>query len=115
ALFAESVRIWRRAGALTTPAPEAAPIAPGTVTTLAFGRDLGRAAPVRSVTAAEGAAPLVTAPVAAVDDQVLERLGLIAGVFSRSVLRVGVARDKKRTAAAIERAADRFGIDPARL
>jgi hypothetical protein len=114
ALFAESARIWRRAGVLTTPAPEAAPIAPGTVTTLAFGRDVGRPAAVRFA-AADGAKPLLISVLPADDEKVLERVGVIAGIFSRSVLRIGVSRDRKRTAAAIEQAAERFGIDPARL
>ena len=115
ALFRESFRIWRSAQVITTPGPEVAPINADAVTALVFAK--GAEAPTAAkATAPVDAAPLVVTTSKKLDeDAAVERVGLVAGLFARSVLEVGFNGKKTDTDSVIARASERFGIDPDRL
>ncbi|HWO21651.1 MAG TPA: hypothetical protein VNO30_22935 [Kofleriaceae bacterium] len=123
-LFRTAWRIWREAGVLTTPAPEAAPLYTGAVAALvradpAAAAEVPRARPP----AEEGARPAVLlvarAPLAkdgTVDTEAfVARIGFVAGVFDRLALRVAVRDDAKAAKLLTDLARDRFGLRPTQL
>lgn len=115
-LLADSFRLWREAGALTTPTPNAAPIAGGPVTALVLSKPPLAAAPAKATAQEGGEAILATEMKVGKElSDVVSRVGLVAGVFSRSVIEVGVGRDANKTARVIEQATERFGLAPDRL
>jgi hypothetical protein len=122
ALFQQSWRVWRANGVLSTPAPEAAPVSATIVTLLAraesspptpaatpkFGSDKGK--PLLVYRQKEGE----------VDERALESMvGLLAGSFERSALRVTVKKggsvDGARVKKLIESAQGTFDIASGRL
>lgn len=115
-LLGDSFRLWREIGALTTPTPDVAPIAGGPVTALVLSKPPERSAPDKA-SARDDADPLVAIDMAVKKDldPVVARVGEVAGVFSRSVIEVGVERDAAKTTAVIEQASERFGLAPDRL
>jgi hypothetical protein len=55
-------------------------------------------------------------PAGALDEaELVDRIGFLAGIFERSAIRVSVARDKKRSAAIVETACERFELSPERV
>jgi hypothetical protein len=123
-LFQAAWRIWREAGVLTTPAPEAAPLYTGAVAALvradpAAAAEVPRARPPTE----EGARPAVLlvarAPLAkdgTVDSEAfVARIGLVAAVFDRLALRVAVRDDGKAAKLLTDLARDRFGLRPTQL
>ena len=124
ALFRESWRIWRGASVLATPAPEAAPVNPAIVASLARA-GVGpspRALPKGPPANADALRALVTfrQPEGKVDEPALvAALGLYADVFERSALRVGVVKggavDAAATKKLLDEAAERFDVAPVRL
>jgi len=123
-LFRATWRIWRDAGVLTTPAPEAAPLHTGIVAQLVRGDPSAAAEPPRARPAAdEGKRPAVLLAVraplgkdGAVDAEAFAaRIGLVAGVFERLPLRVTVRDDTRAAQRAADAARDRFGLRPGQL
>jgi hypothetical protein len=124
-LFRVAWRIWRDAGVLTTPAPEVAPLYNEAVAALVRADPAAVAAEVpRARQAAEDASrPAVLlvarAPLGkdgAVDTEAfVARVGLVAGVFDRQAIRVGVRDDAKAAKLVTDLARDRFGLRPAQL
>jgi hypothetical protein len=124
-LFRATWRIWRDAGVLTTPPPEVAPLYPGAIAQLvradpSAAAELPRARPA----ADEGGRPavllVVRAPLAKgggkLDPEAfVARIGLVAGVFDRLPVRVGVRDDAKTARLLADLARDRFGLRPAQL
>jgi hypothetical protein len=124
ALFQQAWRIWRGASVLATPAPEAAPVNAGVVASLARA-GVGaapRLAPKGAPANADTLHALVTfrQPEGKLDDPaLLAELGLLADVFERSALRVGVVKaggvDAAATKKLVDEAAERFDVAPVRL
>jgi hypothetical protein len=123
-LFRAAWRIWRDAGVLTTPAPEAAPLYTGAVAALVRADPAAAAeVPPARPAAEEAGRPAVLlvarAPLGkdgAIDPEAfVARVGLVAGVFDRLALRVGVRDDAKAAKLLTDLARDRFGLRPAQL
>jgi hypothetical protein len=125
ALFQESWRIWRGAGALATPAPDAAPIDGSIIASLARSHPALAAPPPKPKAptgSPDGWKVLVThrQPEGKVDEAaLLATTGLLADVFERSMLRVVVTRGGAVDAAATKRLVDeveqRFDVAPGRV
>jgi hypothetical protein len=115
-LFQATWTLWRGIGVLSTPAPESAPLSTQVITALVR-TSATRPADRSQVKPSFQAAPIVRIVLAGKRDEaeIVDRLGLAAGVFSRSALRVGVDRNKKRTQALIEQAVERFDLVDARI
>jgi hypothetical protein len=114
-LLAESFRLWRRVGALTAPTPAAAPISGAAVTALVLSKPPLRSEPEKAA-AREDDPAVVEISMGDKDlDEVVHRVGLVAGVFSRSVFEVGVGRDQKKTESVIQQARERFDLAADRL
>jgi hypothetical protein len=127
-LFQQAWRIWRGAGVLATPAPDAAPVNSSIIASLAR-TNPSLAAPEAMAKPKPPAAPnpdalktLVTyrQPEGKVDEAaLLSTAGLLADVFERSVLRVAVSKGGRVDAAAtkhlVEEAAQRFDVAPGRI
>jgi hypothetical protein len=125
-LFRTAWRIWRDAGVLTTPPPDAAPLYTGLVASLVRA-DPGAAAAIpraRSLAAAADQRPEVLLAVRApaskdtgkLDAEAfVQRIGFLAGVFDRLPLRVSVAGDPKTAQLLADMARDRFGLRPSQL
>jgi hypothetical protein len=125
-LFQATWRIWRDAGVLTTPAPEAAPLYTGVVAQLVRADPTAAAEVPRARTGAAADADkrppvllVVRAPLAKQGrldaEAFVTRIGLVAGVFDRLALRVGVRDDAKTAQLLVDLARDRFGLRPAQL
>jgi hypothetical protein len=124
-LFRAAWRIWRDAGVLTTPAPEAAPLHTGLVAQLVradpgAAAELPRARPAADDGRRPGVLLVVRAPLAngtgKLDAEAfVARIGLVAGVFDRLPLRVGVRDDAKAAQVHADTARDRFGLRAAQL
>lgn len=124
-LFQECWAAWRAAGVLTTPLPEPSAIHPQVITSLVQSEPSG--APPGSPSQefkprSEEAAPLFVARIGKgkLDDSALEgEIGFLAGVFERSVLRVGVAGrgglDDARTRKIVQAVVERFEFPPNRV
>jgi hypothetical protein len=123
-LFRTTWRIWRDAGVLTTPVPEAAPLHAGLVAQLVRGDpsaalELPRVRPAadadrRPAVLLVARAPL--SPTGAVDaDAFAARIGLVAGAFDRLPLRIAVRDDAKAAQRAADAARERFGLRASQL
>jgi hypothetical protein len=127
AMFNETWRIWRGVGELTTPLPEEQCVAPQVIAALVRSMGNGQTEEPRSGEGTEPKRSEQTHVLIArryetpqVDDpRLMADLGLLAALFERSRLRVGVrgrgGLDHERTEQIIEATARRFGIDVARL
>jgi hypothetical protein len=123
-LFRTAWRIWRDAGVLTTPAPEVAPLYTGAVAQLVRADPAAAAAePPRARPADEGARPAVLLVARAPlgkdgrpdEEAFVARIGLVAGVFDRLALRVGVLGDAKAAQRLADAARERFGLRAGQL
>jgi hypothetical protein len=126
ALFQASWRAWRATGLLTTPAPDAAPIATSIIASLVRSDPAllgpsapGAPAPFKGDAAHARALLVYRQPDGKLAEPALqEEIGLLAGVFERSALRVGIRGggvDKARTKKAIDAAVGQFDLHPSRL
>ncbi len=128
ALFQQSWRIWRGAGVLATPVPDAAPINGSIIASLARSHPSLAAPsvplkPRAGVQSPDALKALVTyrQPEGKVDDAaLLATTGLLADVFDRSVLRVVVVTktggvDAAATKRLIDDVQERFDVAPGRL
>ncbi len=125
ALFQEAWRTWRAAGALVTPAPEAAPIDGTILAALArsnpsLATPVPKARPVPANPDALKALLTYRQPEGKVDDAaLLAATGLLADVFERSALRVVVTRagavDAAATKKLVEEVEQRFDLAPGRV
>jgi hypothetical protein len=127
ALFQQTWRIWRGAGALATPAPDASPINGSIITALArsspsLSSPATAQRPKLGAPSPDALKALLTyrQPEGKVDDaSLLATTGLLADVFDRSVLRVAVVRGDRVDAAATKRLVDdveqRFDVAPERV
>jgi hypothetical protein len=124
-LFRTTWRIWRDAGVLTTPPPEAAPLYTGAVAQLVRG-DPSAATEAPRARAAEGGdrrpavllvvrAPLAKAGGKVDAEALVTRIGLVAGVFDRLPLRIALRDDAKTAQLLSDMARDRFGLRPGQL
>ncbi|MFW5739158.1 MAG: hypothetical protein ACOC1F_02205 [Myxococcota bacterium] len=122
-LFDRTWRLWRAAGILSTPRPESPCTAPAVIASLV--RQLGatdspKVAPKdkEGDRGPERVLLTYTAPGTKLDESaLLAEIGVLAGLFSRSTLRISVRgpRFKKQAASVVEQAQGRFGLDPSRL
>jgi hypothetical protein len=127
ALFQQTWRIWRGAGALATPAPDTTPINGSIITSLARSYPSLASPPVAQKPKPGAASPdtlkaFVTyrQPEGKVDDtSLLATTGLLADVFDRSTLRVAVVKGDHVDAAATKHLVDdveqRFDVAPERV
>ncbi|APR84519.1 ABC transporter, periplasmic substrate-binding protein [Minicystis rosea] len=123
ALFQESFRIFRAAGVLATPAPEAAPVSDTIVTALAHNTPSSPKPVTKSPPdSSDKAKTLITlrTPEGKLDEAALQSTtALFADVFERSALRVAVVKAGAVDAAATKKLIDgvesRFDIGPGRL
>ncbi len=120
-IFRTTWRIWRDVGALTTPPPETAPLHTGIVASIArtspeaTAPDAPRA---RTTDAGDGKRPevllVVKGPVAKAGkldaEAFVNQIGMLAGVFDRLKLRVGIRDDAKTAQLLVDMARDRFGL-----
>jgi hypothetical protein len=122
ALFARTWNLWREVGVLSTPVPEAAPLATSAITALVL---RGQGDPAGAAAAASEAAgkpnfrtrPILRITVREEDDEGagVRALGLAAGVFSRSALRVGVDRDESKSRQLVQQASERYDLSAVRM
>lgn len=123
-LFRTTWRIWRDAGVLTTPVPEAAPLDTSVIAALvradpSAAAELPRARPAADT--GERPAVLLVARAPLGKDGQLDaeafaaRIGLVAGVFERLPLRVGVRDDARAAQRLADTARDRFGLRAGQL
>jgi hypothetical protein len=123
ALFQEAWRIWRAAGQLSTPAPEVTPISTGVVRALVQSRGPSVGPEPAPKPRAGGAERVLLAhPMAGAkleDAEVARAIGLYAGVFDRSRVRVAVRGaggvDAARTKKLVEAATGQFDLAPGRV
>lgn len=117
-LFMRSWQLWRGVGVLSTPAPERAPLANSVLERVVLGQGSARIVeaepPERS-----GERLLLVRDLpagASVDhEQLIETLGLLAGIFARGELELRVHRDKAASEAIVAEAVERFGLDAERV
>lgn len=123
-LFQRSWAIWRAASALATPSPESAPVSTGIIAALARAEPVqaGAAEEAKPREAGPGAKVLITyrqADLKADEATFVATAGLLAGVFDRAPLRLGVsagaAVDKNRTKKIIDDVSGRFGLAQGRI
>lgn len=123
ALFQRTWAIWRAASVLATPSPDVAPVATGIISSLARAEP-GQAAAApdeKPRDAGAGAKVLITyrqTDAKPDEDALVATAGLLAGVFERAPLRLGVgsgAVDGKRTKKVIDDATGRFGLIAGRI
>lgn len=114
-LFVLTWRLWREASVLVTPAPQTAPLATETITSLIIETPSKSDSVVSSRSDFEARSILRVAVGRPNDAKSVHRLGLIAGVFSRSAFRVGAAGKKKATEDLVVGLSDRFGLDRERF
>jgi hypothetical protein len=121
-IFRTTWRLWRETGVLTTPPPDAAPIDPALVASLAR-TDPSAVAELprsRATTDAAGARPevllAVRAPAGKLDAEAfVARIGFLAAVFDRLTLRIAVKDDAKTAELLAGMARERFGLRPGQL
>jgi hypothetical protein len=126
ALFQESWRLWRGAGVLATPAPEAVPVSASVIATLVRNnpslatppKTAGKAAPPN----ADALKALLTfkQPEGKLDEPaLLSQAAMLADVFERSPVRVEVVKaggvDAAATKKLIEGVEQRFDVTPGRF
>ena len=126
-LFQLSWRIWREVGVLTTPSPKALPISTATIVELVREQAAGGQADestAQEEDADEEAAEEPDGEVVLVhrhpnseldEREFVEKIGLVAGLFPRSTLRVTVNWNRPKTDEMIEKAKERFDIETHRL
>ncbi len=114
-LFKTSFRIWREVGVISTVSPESAPIAPSAVSALVLNAEAQPKRATKTSAAADSSPLLLINSAVKSEDEAIEKIGTLAGLFSRSVIEVGFKGREKSTKRLIARAAERFGFDPARL
>jgi hypothetical protein len=117
-------RVWRDFGVLSTPRPEAAPIANEIVAAIARSaapEDQARdtAPSMRSAQKAPSTRRtlLVHRHVGSHhdEDEMLQKVGTLAGVFNRSAIRVALASHEKLTGEVLDQAAERYQVERERL
>lgn len=115
-LFTTTWRLLRGIDVLSTPAPQTVPMATGPITRLVM-RSPSRPADRPAVKPNFETTPIIQVRLDRVKDDrdAVGLVGLAAGVFSRSAMRVGVAGSKKRTDTIIDQSSERFGLASARL
>jgi hypothetical protein len=120
-IFRTTWRIWRDVGALTTPPPEVAPLHTGIVASLARTSPEATAPDAprpRTAEPSDGKRPevllVVKGPVAKAGkldaEAFVNQIGMLAGVFDRLKLRVGIRDDAKTAELLVGMARDRFGL-----
>ena len=117
-LLRQSWRIWRAAGVLSTPAPVVPPADSTVIAALVRASPPPTAPPPPIWTGTPGATVLLDRrlPSGALDEAMLvQQIGWLAGIFERSAVRVTVAHDKKRSAAVVAAAVERFDLPPDRV
>ncbi len=115
-LFEETWRVWRELGVVNSPTP-ASLVDPAVVTALVL-RDPSRVEAPQTREHRFDTDVILRESFAEMDPDALVRdVGLLAGVFERSALRLGVARGRNHPTpdAIVRRAAERYGFDPARV
>jgi hypothetical protein len=122
-LFHRTWDLWRSVGVLTTPAPEATPLWPEIMAEVAV-LDHGRHEVARERAGGlhrDAGAPLLVRPSGSpVEDAELEarlqaHAALLAAIFSRSEIRLAVARNPRLAKRIVDRARDRHGLAEDRL
>ena len=122
ALFQRTFRLWRELGVLSAPAPESAPLSIEVIAELAR-RDVsmaeagpaaapGKPKPIDEAALAEAKVLLVySSPPGKLDDNALAAtVGLFAGVFERSPVRVSVREGIARARRVVSTARSRFDL-----
>ncbi|MCU0656574.1 MAG: hypothetical protein MUF64_15375 [Polyangiaceae bacterium] len=115
-LFQQSWQVWKQAGVVTSPAPDAAPIAPGVLAALVRSEGMPPApgGPTR-LGSDKGKPLLVVRHKDEPDERALEaQIGLLAGAFERSAVRVA-RRDERKLKKLLESAQGTYDIAPGRL
>jgi len=121
-LFQRTWRLWREAGMLSTPRPETPCTAPEVIASLV--RQLGASAGPSAAPKKDGdkgperVLLVYTARDTKLDESaIVADVGLLAGLFERSTLRIFVRgpRYKRDAAKIVEDAAGRFGLEAGRL
>lgn len=124
ALFLRAWALWRAASVLATPAPDAAPVSTGVISSLARAEPAAAGAADDDKPRELGASAKVLItyrqPDGKLDEAALiANAGFLAGVFERAPLRLSVsaggAVDKARTKKAIDDAHGRFGLAAGRI
>ncbi len=120
--FRTTWRIYRDAGMLTTPAPEVAPIYPGTITALVRLDPAEAKQPPRPTTTVTtvtrpevllvARGPVATKPNA---DAWIARVGFLASVFDRLPLRVGIKDNGKLAQQVADAAREQFNLRPEQI
>jgi hypothetical protein len=116
-LFQRTWKLWRTASVLTTPAPPNAPLYTNAVTGLVL-RSKERPRPSATAKPSFDTKPILRITVAIKsdsDEAAVAQLGVVAGVFERSALQAGIARNAKKSAQLIEHASQRYGLDKQRV
>ncbi len=113
-LFAQTWRLWKELGVISTPSPRRAPLAPEAITSLILSRPDSKATGANAKHSFDTDI-LLRVSIDARDASALRSLGLVAGVFSGSAVRLGSQRNKRKTAAVLEDLTSRFDLAPGRF
>lgn len=110
-IFKTTWRIWRDAGVLTTPAPEAVPLSTDVVASLVRADPKAVAEVVRPRAADGKRVFLVVRYGGKLEPEAfVTRIGFIAGVFDRLPLRISIKNDVKTAQLMADMARERFGL-----
>lgn len=112
-LFDESWRVWRVTGQLSTPTPDVAPLYDGVVSGVVR-RDGFPDSPRDNPDPDFDTDVLLQMSADAADDDAVGNIGLLAGVFRRSAIRVH-ARGRNGSQNLIDRVVERYGLPPERF
>lgn len=120
ALFHRTWDLWREVGLLTTPPPERVPLSGTIIADLARETRAVTTTPGRPVARGEAETLLVhTVPGRRLDadaeSALVNEVGFLAGVFSRSTLEVWIPRSPEAAARVAHHASERFGLAEGRV
>lgn len=113
-LFQIAWQVWREAGVITSPSPEAMPISTTTIVGLVQS-ELRKTGGEDSEVESTDDVLLVHRQHGLDDKEFVEQIGLLAGLFERSKLEVTVNWNESETDEMVEQASERFDISQTRL
>jgi ABC-type nitrate/sulfonate/bicarbonate transport system substrate-binding protein len=113
-LFQIAWQVWREAGVITSPSPEAMPISTTTIVGLVQS-ELRKTGGEDSEVESTDDVLLVHRQHDLDDKEFVEQIGLLAGLFERSKLEVTVNWNESKTDEMVEQASERFDISQTRL
>jgi ABC-type nitrate/sulfonate/bicarbonate transport system substrate-binding protein len=113
-LFQIAWRVWREAGVITSPSPQAMPISTTTIVGLVQSELRGSSEESGEIESTDDVL-LVHRQPDLDEEEFVEQIGLLAGLFERSKIEVTVNWNRSKSEEMIEQASERFDISQSRL